>query len=126
MNDMDLEQIITIVHDWAKSEPNIRTAYIFGSRVRGNYTTKSDVDIAVEIYQDKHDVDITLTWGDIHPVLSDRLSSLLPYTVQLELYEESITNTIRKALREGSILAYDDKHDIPVSQNSAAQKGGQP
>ncbi len=44
-----LSQHIT---DWLRAEvqrfPDVRAAYLFGSRARGDYTPQSDVDIAID------------------------------------------------------------------------------
>lgn len=46
---MQLDSIRTIVAQWAASEPLIRTAWVFGSRVSGTQRSDSDVDVAVEV-----------------------------------------------------------------------------
>ena len=45
---MDLKNIAAVVADWADQYPLVGVAYIFGSRVRGDYKAKSDLDVAIE------------------------------------------------------------------------------
>jgi predicted nucleotidyltransferase len=45
--DPDLERIVKIVAEWAEKLP-LKKVYIFGSRVRGDATADSDLDVALE------------------------------------------------------------------------------
>ena len=47
---MNIETMATAVAKWAGTEPLIRKAYLFGSRVRGDHRSDSDLDVAVEIF----------------------------------------------------------------------------
>lgn len=58
----DLERHAAIIAKWAENLP-IKKVYIFGSRVRGDATDASDLDIAVE-FQPPASVDETvLNWS---------------------------------------------------------------
>lgn len=57
----DLERHAAIIAEWAGNLP-IKKIYIFGSRVRGDATDASDLDIAIE-FQPPESVDETmLNW----------------------------------------------------------------
>ena len=45
---MDIEDMEAAVARWASTQPLIRKAYLFGSRVRGTHRSDSDLDVAVE------------------------------------------------------------------------------
>jgi predicted nucleotidyltransferase len=47
-----LDEIADLVTRWAATEPLIRRAYLFGSRVKGTHRRDSDLDVAVV-----HDID---------------------------------------------------------------------
>ena len=47
---MDIENMAAAVAKWASTQPLIRKAYLFGSRVRGTSNPDSDLDIAVEVF----------------------------------------------------------------------------
>ena len=38
-----------VLVDWARSEPQIRALFVFGSRAKGRATVSSDLDLAVEL-----------------------------------------------------------------------------
>lgn len=45
---MDIEAMTTAVAKWASTQPLIRKAYLFGSKVRGTHKPDSDLDVAVD------------------------------------------------------------------------------
>jgi predicted nucleotidyltransferase len=59
----DLERYAVIIAEWAETLP-IKKVYIFGSRVRGDATAASDLDIALE-FQFPASVDETM-WNWNH------------------------------------------------------------
>lgn len=46
------DEIIEKIKKIAQDERSIKKIYIFGSRAKGTYKSKSDIDIAVEFYDD--------------------------------------------------------------------------
>jgi predicted nucleotidyltransferase len=59
---MNIETMSAAVAKWASSEPLIRKAYLFGSRVRGAHKPDSDLDVAVEIFTLQGDSSPFTTW----------------------------------------------------------------
>ena len=83
LTDRDLETL----HDIFNKFPTITEVYIFGSRVRGNYTHGSDIDLAI-----MNPIEDTNT---IHRIITLFQDSSLPYFVDL-LYFPAIKNVALK------------------------------
>ena len=41
-------RILQSLREQAKQFPEVRSAYLFGSRARGNWTAQSDIDLAID------------------------------------------------------------------------------
>lgn len=54
---MDIDTIKKVVREWAASETIIKEAYIFGSRVFGEYRKDSDLDVAVKVFTSQECLD---------------------------------------------------------------------
>jgi len=105
---MDIEEIKIIVANWAKEEPLVTKAYIFGSRARDDYREDSDIDIAVEIKKLPGDGNVLATWIFESDKLKERLSKLLPYSLQLEHFDGSNTPHVLAGIEQSSILVYEE------------------
>ena len=46
---MDFDEIQKVLSEWAINKPEIKRVYLFGSRVRGDFTESSDLDVAIEL-----------------------------------------------------------------------------
>jgi len=73
----DIENITSIL----KKENKIETAYLFGSRAKGNYRNGSDVDIVLKGKQLDHDV-----INQISYILNEE--TLMPYRFDVINYEK--------------------------------------
>lgn len=109
---MKLEQIKEIIKNWAIGQPLVRKAYIFGSRARDDWQENSDIDIAVEIKKMKNDENEFTTWIFEKKKLESSLQDRLPFKLQLERHDIIETPTVRKGIKESSILVYSSKGDI--------------
>ena len=105
---MCIEKIKNIISEWAKNEPLVTKAYIFGSRARNDYLEDSDLDVAVEIRIAPNDENVLTTWMFEHEEMEERLAKLLPYELQLENLDGEDTPTVLAGVRESSILVYED------------------
>lgn len=104
---MDLEEIVEEVTTWAARSPEIAAAWVYGSRVRGDHRTDSDLDIAVEIIPECGDEDSFCTWLRCSDRLVEELSRRTPYQVQIEWYGgEDETPIVHRGLQRSSVLAY--------------------
>ncbi len=104
---MDIEALKKVVAMWAESEPLVTKAYIFGSRARGDHRQHSDLDVAVEIDQQPGDENLLATWICEKRGLEERLSKLIPYSLQMEHLEGEETPTVLRGINESSILVYE-------------------
>jgi predicted nucleotidyltransferase len=105
---MKLEEAVQIVAAWAASEPLVREAYIFGSRVRGTHRPDSDIDIAVKINKQPGDESEYVCWAFEGDRLTERLQKLIPVKVQLEWYDPIETPHVRMGIVESSVKAYQE------------------
>lgn len=59
---ISIETLSEMVALWAASEPVVKTAYLFGSRVRGDNRCGSDLDVAIELTPRRCDSGPLATW----------------------------------------------------------------
>ena len=105
---MDIEEIQSVVASWAKNEPLVRRAYIFGSRARDDFREDSDLDIAVEIRKNSGDENVLATWIFEHKNIEERLAKLIPFKLQLENLDGENTPTVLNGVRQSSIMVYEE------------------
>jgi predicted nucleotidyltransferase len=84
-----LFQFVPALFQWADEKGVIRRLWLFGSRLRGTYGAESDLDIAIEIVPIGQDEDILTTWVSERGGWRAELQTILPYTVDLQLYDVS-------------------------------------
>ena len=90
---------INAVEGWAEKQWQIRSVHFFGSRVRGNDCSNSDLDIAIELVFD--DADGALgQWMFLLPIWTGDLSVLLDHVLDLQWLHEQATPTIGSAVKE--------------------------
>ena len=106
---MKQDELISIIANWAKSEPLIREAYLFGSRARNDHGPESDVDIAVKINKQSGDGSEYAGWIFEADGLKERIQKLISYPVQLEWYDPVKTPHVHNGIVESSIKIYDEK-----------------
>ncbi len=104
---MDIETVKNIIAKWADSEPLVTKAYIFGSRARGDHGEDSDLDVAIEIEMRRGDENKLAIWIFEKQGLEDRLSRLIPFSLQLEHLNGNETPTVLSGVERGSILVYE-------------------
>jgi predicted nucleotidyltransferase len=100
----DLKRAKCVVADWARAEPMVRKAYLFGSRVRGNARPDSDLDVAVELEIPESD-DYALMRAKRE--LTSRLQNKIPVRLHLEIYEGARRSPVVHAgLSDCSVVVY--------------------
>lgn len=104
---MDASELGNIIAEWARGEPLVVRAYIFGSRARGDYREDSDLDVAVEIRRGAGDENVLETWIFERKRMEERLAKLLPYKLQLENLDNSNTPTVLSGIQRSSMLVYE-------------------
>lgn len=104
---MDIDDLAAAVAKWARTQPLIRKAYLFGSRVRGTHRPDSDLDVAVEIFSLPGDSCPLATWiGESHR-LEESISGIVPVIIDLDWYGgEAETPRLHMALKQSSLVVY--------------------
>ena len=104
--DPDLPQYASKLNSWAMGERLIQRVFIFGSRVRGNHTSSSDIDIAVELpYSDRNENLAHFQFEQLRWV--NELSKILKHEVDVQLFEINHRSIVHRGVSENSVLAYD-------------------
>jgi uncharacterized protein len=99
LRDADLEYIISALSQFDE----IQKAVIFGSRVKGNYKTGSDVDIAI------WGKDVTFTTiSRLHAILEDE--SPMPYLFDIVDYTHLTHEKLREHIDRVGILIFVKNH----------------
>lgn len=105
---MIIEDMGVAVAKWASTEPLIRRAYLFGSRVRGTHKPHSDLDVAVEIFTLPGDSEPSTTWTCEAPRLRASASGVVPVIIDLNWYGGAVeTPRIHAGLEASSIVVYE-------------------
>jgi predicted nucleotidyltransferase len=104
---MNIDEMAAAVAKWASTQPLIRKAYLFGSRVRGTHRGDSDLDVAVEISSMPGDSSPFATWSGESDFLKASIAGILPVIIHLEWYGGEVeTPHIYKALNQSSLMVY--------------------
>ena len=106
-NKLNLTKIKNIITNWAKRKDLIRSIYLYGSRIKGNYLPDSDLDIAIEVISSPEE-STTLIWLDYGDIWGIELQELLSYQIDLQLLDED-SPTVQKGIDDSSLLVYTKK-----------------
>ncbi len=98
-----------IIKNWANKNDRIKNVWIYGSRVKDNYSEDSDLDIAIQIESRPFDSDF-----DIYTCKGDKwqneLENLLPFKIDLQRFADKNspvdTPEVRKGVCKESKLIY--------------------
>jgi predicted nucleotidyltransferase len=96
---VNIEELSSSVARWAAAQPLVAKAHVFGSRVKGTDSPSSDLDVAVELYQQPGDETALATWICEAVGLRESLGRALPVPLDLQWYGgPQETPTIHAAL----------------------------
>jgi len=107
LNEPEIIHDIEIIRSWAEQTRIVKRVWLFGSRVFGNPTSNSDLDVAIE-----HDV----APGDTNAyttAISERhrwIGELQPITkheLDIHSYRYSETPTVEEGIQAGTKLIYE-------------------
>ena len=88
----DIEKLQSVLARY----PDIQKAVIYGSRAKGNYRTSSDIDITLVG---------SLDWQRFNRLEMELDDLLLPYKIDLSLYDQIENNELRAHIqRVGKVL----------------------
>lgn len=105
---MNIDDMVAAVANWARSEPLVSKAYLFGSRVRGEHKPDSDLDVAIEIFTLDGDSAPFTTWTGEAGRLKASIAGIVPVIIDLDWYGGEVeTPHIHRALERSSIVVYD-------------------
>ncbi len=90
---------------WAKTEPLVKTVYIFGSFAKGTADTNSDLDVAVELTISGDDA--LATWISNRATWTRNLEGILGCTVDLQWCDPQETPRVFEYVQEASVLVYE-------------------
>jgi len=104
---MNIEEMAQAVSKWASTQPLVRKAYLFGSRVRGSHRSDSDLDVAIEIFALSGDSCSLATWMSESDRLEASIAGIVPVVVDLNWYGgEEETPVIHKGLAHSGLTVY--------------------
>jgi predicted nucleotidyltransferase len=103
------DEIKRRIEHWARKEPLVIKAYVFGSRARADYTDESDLDIAVEIKKCPEDGAVLGTWIGVGEKMKHRLAKAIPeYKMDLQWSHEEFSKIVFDGVGESSYLIYEE------------------
>ncbi len=106
---MNNSEITSIINDWAKTKSRIKTVWLYGSRIKGNFSEDSDLDIAIKIESRLFDTDFDVYTCEGN-IWQDELENLIPYKVDLQRHSDKNspvdTIKVKRGVEEKSILIY--------------------
>jgi len=119
---MNLKKIKEKLCYWANKNADIRTVYLYGSRVTGDFNKSSDLDVAVELDPQQGHIDSYAFWVSHGMELEQELQSLLTgYNLHLEYYDknkpEMVKDIVRNGIEKSSVVVYSRENDKKAKDN---------
>jgi uncharacterized protein len=85
--------------------PQVEKAILYGSRAKGNYKNGSDIDLTL------NGPDLTL--NVVYRILDDLDELLLPYTIDLSIFNDIGDPDVIEHMQRVGVIFYDRKKMIP-------------
>ena len=107
---MQLAQVAALLASWAARKPLVGRVFLFGSRVRGDHSSNSDLDIAIELDPAECHGDQSgglATWMRDTDDWQEEIAKMIPLKIDLEQYRGEDTPRILKALAQSSFVIYE-------------------
>lgn len=86
--------------------PQVEKAVLYGSRAKGNYKNGSDIDLTLRGGSD-------LTLNVIYRILDDLDELLLPYTIDLSIFNDIGDPDVIEHIQRVGVTFYDKSEAIP-------------
>jgi predicted nucleotidyltransferase len=86
--------------------PQVEKAILYGSRAKGNYKNGSDIDLTL------HGAELTL--NVIYKILDELDDLLLPYTIDLSIFDKIDDPDVIEHIQRVGVTFYDKSEVIPV------------
>ena len=103
----DLQDTAHLVAEWASKKPQIQKVQFFGSRVKGTYHEKSDLDVAITLVKNLDESGGLSTWFRYDKKWIEELNAMFPFAVDAQWEAGQETNIIQYGLKEASYLVYE-------------------
>ena len=88
--------------------PQIEKAIIYGSRAKGNYKNGSDIDLTLQGDKD-------LTFDVLLKVMNDLDELLLPYTIDLSIFNDITDGEVIEHIQHAGMVFYEKgKKSLPA------------
>jgi predicted nucleotidyltransferase len=85
--------------------PQVERATLYGSRAKGNYKNGSDIDLTL------HGTELTLSV--IYRILDDLDDLLLPYTIDLSIFNDIGDIDVLEHIQRVGVTFYDKSEPVP-------------
>jgi predicted nucleotidyltransferase len=85
--------------------PQVEKAILYGSRAKGNYKNGSDIDLTLRGGAD-------LSLNVIYKILDDLDELLLPYTIDLSIFNDISDHDVIEHIRRVGVVFYDKSEVI--------------
>ena len=85
--------------------PQVDKAILYGSRAKGNFKNGSDIDLTL------HGTELTLSV--IYRILDNLDDLLLPYTIDLSIFNDIGDSDVIEHIQRVGVTFYDKSHAIP-------------
>jgi uncharacterized protein len=86
--------------------PQVEKAILYGSRAKGNYKNGSDIDLTLRGGSD-------LTLNVVYRILDDLDELLLPYTIDLSIFNDIGDPDMIEHIQRVGVTFYDKSESIP-------------
>ena len=106
-DDPDVAHDVAVISAWAAKNDLVHRVWIFGSRVRGNHQSNSDLDVAVQHGIKSGDTDAITTEIFERQNWIDELQPITRLQLDVWSYHPGETPTIEAGIRAGSVLIYE-------------------
>jgi predicted nucleotidyltransferase len=94
------ESVVQQISATLARHPQVKQAILYGSRAKGNYKPGSDIDLTLHGEAD-------LTWRVLYQIVDELDELLLPYTIDLSLYQNITDPDVRAHIQRVGITFYD-------------------
>jgi uncharacterized protein len=90
------------IRDTLAQHPHVERAVIYGSRAKGNYRPGSDIDLTLHA---SADAGAQIDYRELADILDEIDDLLLPYTVDLSVFEQLNNDSLREHIeRVGQVF----------------------
>jgi predicted nucleotidyltransferase len=86
--------------------PQVEKAILYGSRAKGNYKNGSDIDLTLR----GEDLSLNL----LYKILNDLDDLLLPYTIDLSIFDDIGDPDVVEHIRRVGVTFYDKSKAVPI------------